>query len=69
LRVRLLATEVQLLSGRVDVSVRSAFEVGPFTEDKVEEVVVEFVVHIDKDWTWCQKGGIRGAGRTSKERM
>jgi hypothetical protein len=53
----------------VDVSVRSAFEVGPFTEDKVEEVVVEFVVHIDKDWTWCQKGGIRGAGRTSKERM
>lgn len=64
----MLATEVQLLGGLVDISVRSALEVGPFTEDKVEQVVVEFVVHIDKDWTWGQNGGIRGADRTSGER-
>jgi hypothetical protein len=39
----------------VDVAVCSALEVGLLAEDKVEEVVVEFVIEIDEDWAWYQR--------------
>jgi hypothetical protein len=49
LGVRSLSTEVELLHGGVEVSVGSTFEVGLLAKDKVKEIVVELVVHIDED--------------------
>jgi hypothetical protein len=49
LGVRSLSTKVELFRGGVEVSVSSTFEVGLLAKDKVEEVVVEFVVDIDED--------------------
>jgi hypothetical protein len=34
----------------VEVAVRSTLEVGLLAEDMVEEVVIELIVEVDKDW-------------------
>jgi hypothetical protein len=35
----------------VEVAVRSTLEVRLLAEDMVEEVVIEFVVEVDEDWS------------------
>lgn len=44
----------------MDVAVRSTLEVGLLAEDKVEQLVVEFVVEIDKDWAGVSGGEVEG---------
>jgi len=43
---RLLATQVGFLRSGVDVGVEGAFEIRPFTEHVVKEIVIEFVVKV-----------------------
>jgi hypothetical protein len=57
LRVRCLSTKVRLLSGLVEVAVRSTLEIRLLAEHMVQELVIEFVVEVDKDWDWCQRRG------------
>lgn len=46
----------------MDVAVRSTLEVGLLAEDKVEQLVVEFVVEIDKDWRVSAGAKLREGG-------
>jgi hypothetical protein len=50
LRVRCLSAKVRLLGGLVEIAVRSTLEVRLLAEDMVEELVIEFIVEVDKDW-------------------
>ena len=45
-RVRLLPSKIRLFHGCVLVAVKSALQVRSLVEDKVEEIVVEFIIQV-----------------------
>jgi hypothetical protein len=53
LLITLLSPKVELLSRAVHVAVRRALEVRLLAEDKVEQLVVEFIIEVDENWPGC----------------